>query len=269
MGVGNSLTQMFTAPIIENEHAGRGSVVLRVRVPHTVATQARAGQFVHVRTSGSADQWDPLLRRPMSLLGVDPATDEGLILVQNVGRGSGWLVGRRPGETLDVLGPLGGAFTVAGNQKHLLMVAGGVGVAPLVMLAEEELPKGAEIVLLIGSQTAEKHLPLHYLPEQVEVIRATDDGTLGHQGFVTDLVPDYLDWADGIFACGPNPMFRSLRMKILAHRGVRTPPVQVCLEQQMGCGMGVCLGCVVETKRGYERTCTEGPVFPMEALSWS
>lgn len=263
------MTQTFTAPIIENEPAGRGSVVLRVGVPHAVATQARAGQFVHIRTAEGGDQWDPLLRRPMSLLGVDPATDQGLILVQNVGRGSAWLVGRKPGETLDLLGPLGSTFSVVGNQRHLLMVAGGVGIAPLIMLAEEELPKGAEIVLLVGSQTAEKHLPLHYLPEKIEVIRATDDGTLGHHGFVTDLVPDYLDWADGVYACGPNPMFRSLRAVMQAHRGVRTPPVQVCLEQQMGCGMGVCLGCVVETKHGYQRTCTEGPVFNMEELSWS
>ncbi len=262
------MTQMFSAPVIENEPAGRGSVVLRVRLPHNVATQARAGQFVHIRTAESGDQWDPLLRRPMSLLGVDPATDEGLILVQNVGRGSAWLLDRKAGDTLDLLAPLGSAFTVSGNQRHLLMVAGGVGIAPLVMLADEELPKGAEIVLLIGAQTAEKHLPLHYLPEQVEVIRATDDGTLGHLGFVTDLMPDYLDWADGIFACGPNPMFRSLRTKVEQHRGVRTPPVQICIEQQMGCGMGVCLGCVVETKRGYLRTCTEGPVFAMDEVAW-
>jgi dihydroorotate dehydrogenase electron transfer subunit len=267
--VGANPVQAFSAPIIENEPAGRGSVVLRVRLPHAVATQARAGQFVHIRTAGNADQWDPLLRRPMSLLGVDPATDEGLILVQNVGRGSAWLLERKPGESLDLLAPLGSAFTVAGNQRHLLMVAGGVGIAPLVMLAEEELPKGAEIVLLIGTQTAEKHLPLHYLPEQIEVIRATDDGTLGHHGFVTDLMPEYLDWADAVFACGPNPMFRSLRVKVEQHRGVRTPPVQVCIEQQMGCGMGVCLGCVVETKHGFARTCTEGPVFRMEALTWS
>src|SRR5436305_1125785 len=162
MGVGNPV-QTFAAPIIENEPAGRGSVVLRVRLPHAVATQARAGQFVHIRTAGDADRWDPLLRRPMSLLGVDPTTDEGLILVQNVGRGSAWLLERKPGESLDLLAPLGSAFTVETNQRHLLMVAGGVGVAPLVMLAEEMLPKGAEVVLLMGSKTAEKHLPLHYL----------------------------------------------------------------------------------------------------------
>jgi dihydroorotate dehydrogenase electron transfer subunit len=260
--------QRFSAPVIENEPAGRGSAVLRVRLPHGVATQARAGQFVHIRTADDANQWDPLLRRPMSLLRVDPATDEGLVLVQDVGRGSAWLVERQAGEELDFLGPLGSTFTVAGNQTHLLMVAGGVGIAPLVMLADEQLPKGAEIVLLVGAQTAEKHLPLHYLPERIEVIRATDDGTLGHQGFVTDLMPQYLDWADGVYACGPTPMFRTLRSVIMAHRGVRRPPVQVCIEQQMGCGMGVCLGCVVETRRGYERTCTEGPTFRMEDLIW-
>jgi dihydroorotate dehydrogenase electron transfer subunit len=261
--------QLFSAPLIENEAAGKGSVVLRVRLPHGVAAQARAGQFVHIRTANEANQWDPLLRRPMSLLRVDSATDEGLVLVQEVGRGSAWLTARQPGEVLDVLGPLGSTFSVAGNQTHLLMVAGGVGIAPLVMLADEQLPKGAEIVLLVGAQTAEKHLPLHYLPEQIEVIRATDDGTLGHHGFVTDLVPQYLDWADGVYACGPTPMFRTLRGVMQAHRGVRRPSVQVCIEQQMGCGMGVCLGCVVETRRGYERTCTEGPVFAMEDLSWS
>lgn len=260
--------QQFSAPLLDNEPAGAGSAVLRVRLPHGVATQARAGQFVHIRAVEEGNRWDPLLRRPMSLLGVDPATDEGLVLVQDVGRGSAWLMARQPGDVLDMIAPLGGTFAVAGNQTHLLMVAGGVGIAPLVMLADEQLPKGAEVVLLVGAQTAAKHLPLRYLPERIEVVRATDDGSLGHHGFVTDLVPAYLDWADGVYACGPTPMFRSLRAVVQAHRGVRTPPVQVCVEQQMGCGMGVCLGCVMETKRGYERACTEGPTFAMEDLVW-
>jgi dihydroorotate dehydrogenase electron transfer subunit len=102
----------------------------------------------------------------------------------------------------------------------------------------------------------------------VEYVVATDDGSAGHWGFVTDLVANYMQWADQIFACGPGPMFQSLRTVVLQNRMGKRPSVQVSVERTMACGVGACLGCVVETKRGMRTSCVDGPVFDMDQLEW-
>ena len=109
-----------------------------------------------------------------------------------------------------------------------------------------------------------------HLPGEVEYVVATDDGSAGHHGFVTDLIPEYLPWADQVFTCGPEPMFRSLRRAGAARTAsAAKPSVQVSVERTMACGVGACLGCVVETKRGMKTSCVEGPVFDMDDLVWS
>ena len=97
---------------------------------------------------------------------------------------------------------------------------------------------------------------------------ATEDGTAGHQGYVTDLVPNYLQWADQVFSCGPTPMFHSLRQVVLTNRIGNHPSVQVSVERTMACGVGACLGCMVETRRGMKTSCVDGPVFDMDMLQW-
>jgi dihydroorotate dehydrogenase electron transfer subunit len=232
-----------------------------------VIAAAQPGQFVEVlcREQGS---YDPLLRRPYSVYRADSQRGELTMLVRPYGRGSAWLCRQPVGTVIDVLGPLGNSFSLAPRSARLLMVAGGVGAAPVFMLAEAAIKRGLSVTYLLGAMNGDGLLPAQEMPEEIEYVVATDDGSRGHHGFVTDLVPDYLQWADQIFACGPEPMFRSLRNQVLKHRIGKKPDVQLSVERMMACGLGACLGCVVETTSGMVPSCTDGPVYDMERLVW-
>src|SRR5438552_9567987 len=138
------------------------------------------------------------------------------------------------------------------------MVGGGYGVAPLVGLAERALRKGGSVTLAVGAATADLVFPVRLLPPEIEYLVATDDGSDGHHGRVARLLPDRLDWADAVYACGPVAMMAALAA--LVQRAGKSTPTQIAMEERMGCSMGVCLGCVVETKKGPKRVCTDGPV---------
>lgn len=245
---------------------GDSSLIAFTAPPEMVAA-AQPGQFVEVvcREPGA---YDPLIRRPYSVFRADQERGEVTVLVRPYGRGSSWLCSRPVGTTIDVLGLLGNTFDVAPRTTHLLMVAGGVGAAPVVMLAEQAVRRNQSVTFLLGAMNAEGLLAANEMPQEVEYIVATNDGSRGHQGFVTDLVPNYMQWADQIFACGPEPMFISLRNQVIKHRFGRKPDVQVSVERTMACGVGACLGCVVETRSGMVPSCTEGPVFDMDRLVW-
>lgn len=227
---------------------------------------AQAGQFLYVRCGPT---WEPLLRRPFSVHGVRP---EGVsLLVQALGQGTRMIAGRRTGDLLDVLGPLGRPFSVASVTRRFLLVGGGHSLAPILALAEQVLPRGGEVVMLFGAATAERVFPASLVPPEVEYQVATEDGSLGHHGPVTELLPRYLDWADAVYACGPPPLLeaiaRASRRAVSGGPG-SDKPVQVAVEQQLGCAMGVCLGCVVWTRHGYQRVCRDGPVFDAGELEW-
>ena len=258
----------FTGAVTLTEPVMGDSILLSFSAPANLVSSARAGQFVEIlcRSPWSSD---PLLRRPYSIYAADPARNELTILVRPYGRGSGWLVEQSVGTALDVLGPLGNRFPVAPKSKNLLMVAGGVGAAPLLMLSREAIAKGLNVTYLLGAMDAEGLLAPQHLPGEVEYVVATNDGSAGHQGFVTDLIPQFLQWADQVFSCGPEPMFQSLRQQVLANRFASKPSVHLSVERTMACGVGACLGCVVETKRGMKTSCVEGPVFEMDELVWS
>lgn len=258
----------FSGAIARTEPVMGDSMLLTFSAPANLVANARAGQFVEVlcRSPWSSD---PLLRRPYSVYSANPASNELTILVRPYGRGSGWLVEQTVRTTLDVLGPLGNAFPVAPKSRNLLMVAGGVGAAPLLMLSQEAVAKGLNVTYLLGAMNANGLLAPQHLPGEVEYVVATDDGSAGHQGFVTDLVPQYLQWADQVYACGPEPMFQSLRRQVLANRFASKPSVHLSVERTMACGVGACLGCVVETRRGMRTSCVDGPVFEMDELVWS
>jgi dihydroorotate dehydrogenase electron transfer subunit len=256
----------------------------------TLATGARAGQFVHVRPG---DFSGLILRRPFSFNTTDPPTGILTIHFRAVGRGTDWFTRLRTGDTVDMLGPLGRPFEVDPRSRHLLLIAGGLGIAGVRMLADEAIRDGRQVVLLFGAATAAEVYPSSLLPDEVEYVVATDDGSLGHPGFVTELVPDYEAWADQAFACGPAPMLAALARQAAGRRerlgvarlgrkrgGGRTEPVgspaarrkaflQVSMEQNMGCAVGACLGCVVMSAAGQPvRVCREGPVFAAEELDW-
>lgn len=243
------------------------SMLLTVRVPPAAVVETRPGRFFDIlcRYDGS---YDPLLRRPYSAFGMDQGQGLLTFLVRPFGRGSQWLARRRIGDELELLGPLGNSYTLDPGGRNLLMVAGGVGVSPLVLLAHQAVASGRNVAFLLGAADASGLLAAAHLPGAVEYVVATDDGSKGHHGFVTDLVPDYVRWADQVFACGPEPMYRSLRNRLLPLRIGKRPRVQVSMEREMACGLGACLGCVVETKRGMQTSCVQGPVFDMDDILW-
>ncbi|MCL4531761.1 MAG: dihydroorotate dehydrogenase electron transfer subunit [Actinobacteria bacterium] len=253
--------KLETATILETTRVTEDLWAVRLQAPR-IAQEARPGQFVHVRIG---DAIDPLLRRPMSIYRIGSDTID--FLVRMAGRGSRMMVEKPAGEELDCLGPLGNGFTVHPTTRNLLMVGGGSGVAPLVALAEQAVAKGLSVVLLFGARSADRVFPARLLPPELEYAVATDDGSLGRRGVVTDLLPDYLGWADAVYACGPRAMFLSM-LEVVRRANVQKS-VQLSLEENMACGVGACFGCVVETRHGEMKSvCDDGPVFEMRELAW-
>lgn len=267
MATGQATKLEFYGEIVRVEPVMGDAVLTTFTAPEWAVTSSRPGQFVQI-LSREAIATDPLLRRPYSVYRVDPVANTMTVLVRPYGRGSAWLCGRGPGTTLDVMGPLGTPFAVRPRSQNLLMVAGGVGAAPLLMLAEDAVRDGRQVTYLMGALNADGLLPAGELPEEVEYVVATIDGSMGQTGFVTELVPEYLGWADQVFSCGPEPMFRSLRDVVHRHRMGDRPDVQMAVERPMACGIGACLGCVVETRHGMKTACVDGPAFDMDELLW-
>jgi dihydroorotate dehydrogenase electron transfer subunit len=259
--VGERKLKLETAEIIENRRVTADLWDIRLRAPQ-IARETRPGQFIHVRLG---EGMDPLLRRPMSISRIGPGTVD--MLVRPAGRGSRMMVEKGVGDSLDCLGPLGNGFTVHPSSRNLLMIGGGSGIGPLVALADHAVAGGLSVVLLFGFRSADRVYPSGLLSPEVEYLVATDDGSMGHRGQVTDLAPDYLGWADAVYACGPRPMFLSL-VDITRRAGLQKS-VQLSLEERMACGVGACFGCVVETRRGEMKSvCEDGPVFEMRDLVW-
>jgi len=155
---------------------------------------------------------------------------------------------------------LGNGYTIYPDAKNLLLVAGGIGIAPLYFLAQEALNNKKSVTLLYGTADNKRRS----IPPPIKLVSATEDGTVGHRGMITDLLPDYINWADQVFACGPLPMYQAMaRMPKL-----RNKPVQISLEVRMGCGLGVCYGCTVKTKNGLRQVCKDGPVFNLNDILW-
>jgi dihydroorotate dehydrogenase electron transfer subunit len=222
-----------------------------------IASQAQPGQFVMVHCGE-----DTLLRRPFSIHQIDGK--RLALLFSVVGIGTHWLSQRQAGDSLDLLGPLGNGFSVHPNSKNLLLVAGGIGIAPLVFLAQKASKPGCSITLLLGAQTKSQLYPQKLLPPDVRLITATEDGTGGKKGLVTDLLPDFISWADQVFTCGPPSMYQTMaKQKLLKQK-----PVQISLEVRMGCGLGVCYGCTVKTRRGLKQVCKDGPIFNLNDVLW-
>lgn len=239
--------------------------LVTVGAPPHVVHRLEAGQFFNI-TCRFPSSLDPLLRRPYSVYRTNTQTAELTFLVRPFGRGSAWLAERKPGEKLAVLGPLGNSFTLSPRAQRVLMVAGGVGVAPLVMLSDEVVAKSIDVVFVMGAANEGGLLAASELSEGIEYLAATDDGSRGHHGLATEVVADHVRWADQIFACGPEPMYRTLRAVVDPLRLNRKPSVQISVERGMACGLGACLGCVVETRRGMIASCVQGPVFDLDEV---
>jgi len=234
-----------------------------------LARSIAPGQFI---TIACGDLREMFLRRPFSLhrwVRDSGGNATGIEILFHVkGRGTRWLAGQQPGGTVDVMGPLGTAFPHdPDTTRDALIVAGGIGVAPLPALVERLHDPDRHVTVLLGVRTAGGLLceeELGALGAEVEV--ATEDGSRGRQGLVSHLVEEKLVRGKPmVYACGPGPMLAAVARHAAAH----DVPCQVSLEAVMGCGIGACMGCVVPASDGSRRrVCTEGPVFDAHAIDW-
>ncbi|MBI2505358.1 MAG: dihydroorotate dehydrogenase electron transfer subunit [Candidatus Latescibacteria bacterium] len=257
------------APICFNRQVAEGFYRLRLEAPR-IATQAEPGQFASLRVS---DQLVPLLRIPLSFCAVDKQAGTIDLLYETRGPKSRLLSQAQPQQTLSCLGPLGRGFVPPAPGQRVVLVGGGIGLPPLLFMGARLRQQGhEEVVLLAGARSAAKHLPSGELQAAAPQVRlATDDGSLGHGGLVTELLAEELEAGSGsmVCACGPQGMMAAAAG--LCRR--REVSCQVSLEEYMACGFGVCVGCVVETASGegygrYQRICVEGPVFDALQVRW-
>ncbi len=251
---------------------------------------AKPGQFVNIRLN---DGYEPLLRRPFSIHRVKGKNIE--ILYEIVGKGTEILSQKKTGGYLDIIGPLGNGFSYELSTKNYqtsILVAGGMGVAPLLFLAERLVhsPQCPSVhrksLVLIGAKTKSRILcekEFKKLGYNVKI--STDDGSRGFKGKVTELLEDIivasrksqvaslnikkhgicdLRHETIIYACGPRLMLKEISLISQEYK----IPTQVSLEEHMACGIGACLGCVVNTRDGYKRVCKEGPVFKTDEIIW-
>jgi dihydroorotate dehydrogenase electron transfer subunit len=251
------------APIIENRAVGPDVYRMTFHAP-AMSQAARPGQFVNVSCSKT---YAPLLRRPFSLNRIDMEKGNLSILYKVVGEGTRLLTDLRQGEEIDVLGPLGNGFAWDTRCRDSILIAGGIGVAPFYPLAQTLVEKGQTVTCLVGARCREEiHEMLELISLGVEVICATDDGSEGHHGLVTELLSKHLSGTpcSMAYACGPNAMLAAVKAVCKEYE----TPLQVSLESHMACGLGVCLGCTCgkEEGEGYWHVCSDGPVFWAEGV---
>lgn len=258
------------APLASREGLGGAYFLLTFRHPET-AREARPGQFVMMKAGLSAE---PPLRRPFSILATDPGRETFTLFVKAVGQGSSALCAMAPGDEALCLGPLGRPFTAPPAGTEALLVAGGYGVAPFRFLGEELRRTGGRGRLFYGGRTAADLPLLERLGGLgLEIVPATEDGSLGERGRVTVPLEAHLDSVEGqvrLYACGPDAMMHAVA-RIAAARSIGA---EVSLDPWMGCGIGTCLGCVVRVQGAddarwkYRCACTEGPVFDSARVVW-
>ncbi|MFP6768399.1 MAG: dihydroorotate dehydrogenase electron transfer subunit [Planctomycetaceae bacterium] len=273
-----------TARVIEQVEMARDTFRLRLECPE-LAKRILPGQFFMVREPGLTD---PLLGRPFALFDVaydsdgEPVgIDFGYIVVGKLTRR---MVQWKPGDLVSVWGPLGNGFPEP-CDGHLVMVAGGIGQTPFLAVTREALgqrqygdpPRTAasrpELTLCYGARSASQLAGIDSFPaEGLDLRVATDDGSHGHHGFVTDLLQDLITNESAptmIYTCGPEPMMEAVAMLAAEH----DIACRVSLETPMACGFGACFSCVTRVlldngQWDYRRTCVEGPIFPAEKLQW-
>ena len=316
----------FTATVVANEPLCREHYKLVLRLDAFPDTEP--GQFIQVACRDMAAHYSPetefdwqpgqmldfagrelmsplaLLRRPFSLAGRrDSSSDVELDLIHRiVGVGTDWLAQLRPGDEVNILGPLGNRFTLPASNEQAILVGGGVGIPPMLYLAEKLA--GRDAVAFCGALTRDL-LPLTIIPDTtnpgedsftpqpnilefarhgLRSVISTDDGSHGYRGFVTQALEKYLDRTEGdratpiIYTCGPEPMMKRVA-QIAADRGIEC---QIAVERAMACGMGTCQSCCIRLKRNpardgnafagkdwiYKLACTDGPVFKGADLLW-
>ncbi|HUW91883.1 MAG TPA: dihydroorotate dehydrogenase electron transfer subunit [Bacteroidales bacterium] len=246
--------------VIENRKLNEQFFVLRVSSSTTLPS-ILPGQFLQALVKDSPSTF---LRRPLSVHDVDEATNSISILIQVAGRGTESLSRLKPGDTVNMVYPLGNSFTLPLQGEKVLLTGGGCGMAPLLYLGRKIRESGIEPVFALGFRNRERVLEHDEFKKLGTVQIATEDGSMGNRGLVTDLPVFTENKWDKVYSCGPEPMMKAIAAKC----SERDILCEVSLENLMACGIGVCLCCVVQTTSGNVCSCTEGPVFNTRVLKW-
>ncbi|MED3573478.1 dihydroorotate dehydrogenase electron transfer subunit [Cytobacillus praedii] len=217
------------------------------------------GQFVHLKVS---DYAEPLLRRPISISDINKDENQFTMIYRAEGRGTALLSERKPGDFVDVLGPLGNGFPIeaASTGETALLVGGGIGVPPLYELSKRLVKRGVKVIHVLGFQSENFVFYDEDFTKLGETYVATVDGSYGTKGFVTNIIEDRKLTFDVLYSCGPTPMLKALE------NNYKDKKVYLSLEERMGCGIGACFACVCHTAddpsgHTYKKVCSDGPVF--------
>lgn len=263
--------KVITGEVVWKKQIAAGHFQMGILCPY-VARNAAPGQFILVRANISKVSYDPLLHRPLAVYNASGDVFE--ILVKVVGSGTRMLSEKKVGDNIDIIGPLGNRFPESDGFQTSILVAGGMGIAGLMRLAS--FLKGNRIIALIGASTREKIVgdkDLMVLGAEIHI--ATEDGSAGYRGKVTELLEEILSSERSssvplrIFSCGPTPM-----LKVIAEIAKEYKiPAYVSLEERMACGVGACMGCVCQVaspdgETYYKTVCADGPVFDAREIVW-
>lgn len=250
--------------VLSNDRVAPSMHMIELAAP-AIAAAAQPGQFIHLQVP---DFEAHVLRRPFSLYSWSAQRGTVSVLYQTVGQGTRKLASVGRGTRTRAIGPVGHGWNPPQGIRRALLVCGGVGVAPLTMLAQQLMEQGVVVHCLLGATTKARLVGDDVLEEfGVQVHVCSDDGSVGHHGFCTDLIDDYLPGTEYVAICGPAPMEKVAVTKVLAASG-QGLACEVSMERRMACGVGACLSCVVDTTAGKKRACVDGPVFDSREVVW-
>ena len=260
--------KLVAGKLVKQEEICKDVFRIRIEVPE-IAKICTPGQFIHLKVH---DGIDPLLRRPFSIHGVSAQQGTLDLLYRVVGQGSRTMAGMKIGDRWNIMGPLGNGFNLDLDFDHALIVAGGMGSAPVLFLIQHLLSMKKKITFLWGARVCDEIFGVKELTNAgMDVRIATDDGSRGHHGFVTDLLKEFLiEHAENRqmlgFVCGPEPMMAGVQKLAVS----TVFPWQVSMERHMACGVGVCMGCgITKTTGAMEMVCKDGPIFDLREVDFN
>lgn len=242
------------------KHLNDDTYILELRMEE-LPEKIESGNFAEIRVDHTPDVF---LRRPFSVYDVDYEKKNISFFIKNIGKGTDLLGKLEEGDNVNIIYPLGNSFSDNKTGK-VLLIGGGTGIAPLLLLARKVKKSGSEVFYLIGGRTAKDIHLVEEFETYGTVLITTEDGSLGEKGMVTDhsIWESVSDFAK-IYTCGPDPMMKAVA-KITQAKQI---PCEASLENTMACGFGACLCCITETTEGNKCVCTEGPVFNVNDLKW-
>jgi len=246
--------------ILDNKQIGKDFYILELSSPGLLP-DILPGQFVQIRINGSPETF---LRRPFSVYDADYKRNTLKLLYQVVGKGTEAMSLLNRDEIVNLVYPLGNSFSDPSGSEKIILIGGGVGIAPFLYFARHLKDLKCEVEMLFGFRNMERMIDYEEFRAYGKVHITTEDGSAGEKGFVTDHSVLAKINFDRIYCCGPDPMMKAVA-KYASSKGVFC---EVSLENLMGCGFGICLCCIVATNRGNLCTCTEGPVFNINELKW-